>query len=96
MVFANAGGVYLDNRQDGKARSPLQDGCWDALLRLQKPDLGKAVQNVGGLVHILLQAAAEGAVQPGAHDAAICHVVDGWLHCLRNGACKGMAPHDGM
>ena len=62
----------------------MQNSSRDALLRLQAPHLGKTVEDVGGLVHILLQPTAERAVQPGPQDAAISHIVDGRLNCLSN------------
>ena len=83
---------HLSNRQYGKPSSALQDSCWYALLRLQVPNLGKAVEYVGGLVDVRLQATAQWAVQPGSHHAAIRDIVDCWPHCLCNGAC-GAHPH---
>ncbi len=43
---------HLSNRQYGKPSSALQNSCWYALLRLQIPNLGKAVEYVGGLVDV--------------------------------------------
>ena len=84
---------HLGNRQYGKASSALQDSCWYALLRLQIPNLGKAVEYVGGLVDVRLQATAQWAVQPGSHRAAICDIMNCWPDCLCNGACRVHSHH---
>jgi len=85
--------THLGNRQYGKASSALQDSCWYALLGLQIPNLGKAVEYVGGLVDVRLQATAQWAVQPGPHHAAICDIMNCWPHCLCNGACRAHSYH---
>ena len=60
------GDQYLDDRQDGKTSSALQDSCRDGLLGTQAADSRPAARDIGGLVDVGCQGPAEGVVHPGA------------------------------
>ena len=55
---------------------------WDVPLGGVVSDPSKGPDNVGGLVDVGFQGAAQGSVEPGAHGTAVCHIVNGRLHSL--------------
>ena len=81
------GDTDLDCGEDGKAGGLLEEHRRQAGLRATAARLGKGAYDVGGLIDVCLEAGTEGRVAPGAHNAAVRHVVHGCLHCFADGAC---------
>ena len=80
-------GLYLGNREDGKACGPMQNGGWDGLLRTQAAHSCPAAHDVGGFVDVGGQGCAEGVVHPGAQHARIGHIMHCRPHSLADCAC---------